>query len=235
MDFPRLSRFAALVPLAFLAACGGAEEPPAPPPAPPPPAPRAAPRLFPMEAAPLLDDPGRDEWQKPAEVVAALDIRPGQRIADVGCGTGYFTMRLLRAAGPTGHVIAVDVQQGMLDLLERRLKPDERSRVTLRRNPPDRPLERGDRVDLVLCANTLYEVEEADAARFMKSIADGLVLGGRLAVVDWIPAKTRLGPPVAVRITPDRIRELAAAASLAPSQEHKFLPMHAFLVFTRVR
>ena len=197
------------------------------------PAVRPGDRLFPMSLAPALDDPGRDEWQRPDEVVAALSIRPGERIADVGCGTGYFTVRLLRATGANGHVVAVDVQQGMLDLLARRLDAADRGRVTLRRNAPDRPLEAADAVDLVLCANTLYEVDEADAAKFVRSMADGLVPGGRLAVLDWRPVAMRLGPHVSARITPDRIRDLALRAGLSPSQDLDFLPTHSFLVFTK--
>ncbi|MCE9634316.1 MAG: class I SAM-dependent methyltransferase [Planctomycetes bacterium] len=196
-------------------------------------APRPGGHLFPMSMAPVLDDPQRDEWQRPDDVVGALSIRPGERIADVGCGTGYFTLRLLRATGATGHVVAVDVQQGMLDILERRLDADAKTRVTLRRNAPDRPLDRSDAVDLVLCANTLYEVGAADVAQFVQSMADGLAPGGRLAVVDWRPTQMRLGPPLEVRMTPARVRELALRAGLAPSQDVDLLPTHMFLVFTK--
>ncbi len=229
---PARSLLPAALAAAALAGCGGGDPPPAPV---PPSAPPRGPRVFPVEAAPVLDDPGRDAWQRPDEVVAALAIRPGARVADVGCGTGYFTRRLLAAAGPTGRVIAVDVQQGMLDLLARRLDAAERERTTLRRNAPDRPLEPADALDLVLCANTLNEVDDADQARFVKSMAAALVPGGRLAVVNWIPSRTRLGPPVDQRIAPERVKELAAGAGLVGAVEHDLLPMHSFLVFTRPR
>ena len=190
-------------------------------------------KVFPASAARVLDDPSRDAWQRPDEVVAALGIKPGQRIADVGCGTGYFTLRLLRAAGATGHVLAIDVQQEMLDILERRLDAPEKAQVTLRRNPPDRPLVAADAVDLVLCANTLYEVDEADAERFVKSMADGLVPGGRLAVLEWRPERMRLGPPVGIRLSPARIRELAERAGLSQVEDVALLPTHSFLVFAK--
>jgi len=193
------------------------------------------PRVFPLDLAPVLDDPGRDAWQHPDEVVAALRIRPGDRVADVGCGTGYFTLRLLRAAGATGHVIAVDIQQGMLDRLEARLGRAEREHVTLRRTAPDRPLQAGDACDLVLCANTLHEVDDADTTRFVKSMADGLAPGGRLALVNWKAIPTRFGPPLDHRIPTRRIRELAEAAGLLLAEDLDLLPMHSFLVFTKPR
>lgn len=223
---------------ALLGACGERDGTRTPPPAIPSTGPSTHARgakLFPASAAPVLDDPGRDAWQRPDEVVAALEILPGQRIADVGCGTGYFTLRLLRAAGPGGHVLAVDVQQEMLDILRSRLDAEQTTRVTLRRNAPDRPLQATDAVDLVLCANTLYEVDEADAARFVQSMADGLVPGGRLAVLEWLPERTRLGPPLAIRLSPARIRELAAQAGLSPTQELAVVPTHSLLVFTKAK
>lgn len=217
------------------AGCGGEAPAPAPPPAAPAVEIPPGPRVFPVEMAPLLDDPSRDAWQRPAEVVAALGLRPGMRVGDVGCGTGYFTVRLLRAVTPGGRVLAVDRQQGMLDRLGRRLAPEERGRVDLRRNPPDRPLEPGDALDLVLCANTLYEVEPAAAAAFVGSMAGGLAPGGRLAVLDWRPVRMRLGPPAEVRIAPARIRELAEGAGLRFAEEVDLLPTHTLLIFAKPR
>ncbi len=220
--------------LLALCGCGGPPEPaPAPPPAPPAAAP--GPRVFPLENAALLDDPERDAWQRPDAVVAALGIRPGMRIGDVGCGTGYFTDRLLRASAPGGTVLAVDVQQGMLDLLARRLDPAARGRVTLRRTEPDRPLEPGDALDLVLCANTLYEVEPADAPRFVARMAGGLAPGGRLAILDWLPKPTGMGPPGRLRLPPARIRELAEGAGLRCREDLDLLPTHSFQVFEKPR
>src|SRR5712691_12441056 len=67
---------------------------------------------------------GRDEWQKPEQVVEALAIKPGDRVADLGSGGGYFTFRFSRAVGPTGKVYAVDVDSEMLDYVAGRAKED---------------------------------------------------------------------------------------------------------------
>ena len=225
----------ALAATIVLGGCGDPGDAPKPPPprAVVAPARPAGAKVFPASAAHMLDDPSRDIWQRPDEVVAVLRILPGQRIADVGCGTGYFTLRLLRATGSTGHVLAIDMQQEMLDILGRRLDDGERKRVTLRRNAPDRPLEAADAVDLVFCANTLYEVDAPDVERFVKSMADGLAPGGRLAVLDWKPERARLGPPLEMRISPARITELARKAGLSPAEDIALLPTHTLLVFTK--
>jgi len=215
---------------ATLASCAG--EPPPAPPTPPHKVERPlGERVFPMDWAPALDDARRDEWQRPDEVLKALRIEPGARVADVGCGTGYFALRLLRVAG---HVIAVDIQQGMLDLLSKRLGPEERKRVTLRRSEPEEPLLPGDRCDLVLCANTLHEVDDAQQARFMKSMAAGLAPDGRLAIINWKTEPMRLGPRPEHRLARGRIEELAAGAGLVLAEAFDFLPMHDFLVFERM-
>ena len=67
----------------------------------------------------------------------------------------------------------------------------------------------------------------------MRSLADGLAPGGRLATIDWLPIRTRLGPPVEDRISPERVRALAEAAGLAFVRQFDILPMHSFLLFRK--
>src|SRR5688572_7350174 len=67
---------------------------------------------------------GRDDWQKPDEVIRSLDIRPGDHVADVGSGSGYFTFRLAKAVGPSGKVYAVDVDQGLKNALAKKARDE---------------------------------------------------------------------------------------------------------------
>ena len=66
----------------------------------------------------------RDQWQQPEKVIAALQIRPGEKIADLGAGGGYFTFKLAAAAGPTGKVYAVDVDREMVELINKQAQKD---------------------------------------------------------------------------------------------------------------
>ena len=62
----------------------------------------------------VFDDPARDAWQKPAAVVSAMTIAPGMTVADVGAGTGYFEPHLSKAVGPSGKVLAIDIETDMV-------------------------------------------------------------------------------------------------------------------------
>src|SRR5271157_1345335 len=72
-----------------------------------------------------LEDPKRAEWQKPEEVVAKLGLKPGEAVADLGAGSGYFTMLFAKAVGPQGTVYAVDVLPEMLEYIRQRAQNDD--------------------------------------------------------------------------------------------------------------
>ena len=65
----------------------------------------------------MFEDPERDKWQKPAEVVKKMDLKPGDIVADIGAGTGYLTRRIAVAVGPAGQAIGLDIEQSMVDYM----------------------------------------------------------------------------------------------------------------------
>ena len=72
--------------------------------------------------AKLFDDPGRDAWQKPVELVAALELAPGMTVADIGAGTGYLEGHLAAAVGAEGRVIAIDSEPAMVEYMKARVQ-----------------------------------------------------------------------------------------------------------------
>src|SRR5262250_1992668 len=92
---------------------------------------------------------GRDRSQQPERVIAALNLKPGDRVADLGAGGGYFTFRLADAVGPTGRVFAVDVDDDMLAYLRDRVAAESRVNVQVVRAEPDDPQLPDGRIDLV--------------------------------------------------------------------------------------
>ena len=129
-----------------------------------------------------LDRPDRDAVQKPEHVLDVLGVRPGMTVADVGCGSGYFTVHLARRVGPTGRVIATDLQQEMLDLLQKKLAKDKLGNVTpVLATPEDAGLPRG--LDLVLMVDVYHEVPSPPLT--LGQIARALRPAGRLALVEY--------------------------------------------------
>src|SRR5690606_31358194 len=78
-------------------------------------------RLFPPEDLGILESPDRDEWQQPERIMDALRIADGSRVADLGAGGGWFTVRLERRVGPNGRVYAEDIQRQMIDVINQRV------------------------------------------------------------------------------------------------------------------
>jgi len=173
-----------------------------------------------------FDDPKRDAWQKPAEVIAALKLEPNAVVADIGSGTGYFTVRLARAV-PGGKVYGVDIEPSMTRWLESRAQREGLTNiVSVRGEPGDTKLP--EPVDLALVVDTYHHIE-VRSAYFQKL---PLKFGGRLAIVDYRKGQP-LGPPEELRIDVPQLREELEAAGYRFEAEHTFLPNQYFVVFSR--
>src|SRR5262249_28911877 len=103
-----------------------------------------------------LDDPARDAWQKPAEVIAALRIEPGMTVVDLGAGTGYFLPHLSRAVGPQGKVIALDIEADMVRYMKERAGREGLPNVEARQVSPSDPALPPGSVDRVLIVDTWH-------------------------------------------------------------------------------
>lgn len=175
-----------------------------------------------------LLDPARARWQKPAAVVRALGLRPGQTVAEIGAGVGYFTGRLARAVGPRGRVYAVDPEPRMLEALVARLARAGARNVTPVLGRDDDPLLPPASCDLVLAVNTYHHVP--DGPVFLRRLTRLLRPGGRLANVDFHRRETPVGPPLEHRVARETFVREAARAGLRRAVERDFLPYQYFLL-----
>jgi ubiquinone/menaquinone biosynthesis C-methylase UbiE len=125
---------------------------------------------------------GRDAWQKPDEVIARLGIEPGDRIADIGAGGGYFTFRLADAVGESGRVYAVDVDDDMIGILRERAADEGYAQVEVIRGEFSDPLLPDAGVDLVFNCDTYHHLEQR-VEYFSKLRAD-LAPGARVAILE---------------------------------------------------
>jgi len=126
----------------------------------------------------------RDQWQRPGDVIQALDLMPGNTVVDLGCGSGYFTLKLSGRVGAGGRVIAEDIRRLPLAFLWYRAASRHQSNVRIVHgdaNDPHLPA----RVNAVLIANTYHEFTDSHA--ILAHVYPSLVSGGRLVVVDRAP------------------------------------------------
>jgi SAM-dependent methyltransferase len=180
------------------------------------------------EWAERFDDPARDAWQKPAEVIAALALPPDAVVADLGAGTGYFSVRLARVV-PRGRVLAVDIEPAMVEWVEERARRDGLDNVDgVLARPDDARLPVD--VDLVVVVDTYHHIEDRTA--YFARLARRLRPGGRIAIVDFEPESER-GPPAEHKLAPAVVIEELRAAGLTLVASHAFLPDQYFLVFAR--
>ena len=178
------------------------------------------------EWARRFEDPKRDAWQKPDEVVSRLVTRPDLTIADIGAGTGYFPVRFAKAA-PQGRVLGLDIEQGMVDYLNARAKTEGIANLGSRKVPTDDPQLGADKPDLVFLCNTYHHIMERTA--YFTKVKAQVAPGGRLAVVDFHKT-SEIGPPPEHKLAPEVVIAELEAAGWALKDRHD-LPEQYLLVF----
>jgi len=156
-------------------------------------------KRFAASEAHRLDAPARLLWLPPAVVIAALRLRSGDTIADVGAGTGYFSLPLAQAAGPEGKVYALDAQEEMLAHLRQKLQEGPVSNVELIHAEAESTALQDACCSLVFLANVWHEF--ADRSVVLEEAHRILMHRGRIAILDWRPDVEReFGPPLDHRL-----------------------------------
>ncbi|HEY1266097.1 MAG TPA: methyltransferase domain-containing protein [Candidatus Binatia bacterium] len=172
---------------------------------------------------------GRDEWQKPDEVIRALAIRPGDRVADLGSGGGYFTFRLAKAVGRDGKVYAVDVDKGLNEALARRAKDEGYSNIEVILAKGDDPLLPAP-VDLIFTSNTFHHLK--NRARYFADVKKYLKPDGRIAIVEFNETGAGWLGSVGHYTPKDVILREMKEAGYAVKEDYGFLPRQHFLIFS---
>ena len=136
-----------------------------------------------VEGAAWLDRPEREAEEAPSKAIAALGIAPGSTVADVGAGSGYYTVRLSQVVGPRGRVVATDLQPGMLDLIRARVDRLGLTNVTLVQGRPDDPTLPAATFDLIVMVDVYHEL--ASPQVFVRKLREALKPGGRLVLIEF--------------------------------------------------
>lgn len=176
--------------------------------------------------AKVFDDPARDAWQKPHEVIVALGLAPDALVADVGSGTGYFAARLSHRV-PRGRVYGVDTEPEMVKHLAARAKREGLANLVSLAGAPEDP-RLPEKVDLVLMVDVYHHI--ADREKYFRKLQGSLKPAGRIAIIDF-REDAPMGPPKRERISGERVRAELEQAGYALAEAHDFLPNQYFLVF----
>ena len=176
--------------------------------------------------AEVFDDPKRDGWQKPHEVIHALALNPEAIVADIGAGTGYFSVRFARML-PKSKVYAVDLEPDMVRHLAARAKREQLPNVVAVQAVPDDP-KLPERVDLALLVDTYHHID--GRVGYFSRLKASLAPQGRVAIIDFT-LDSEIGPPPRARIEPEQVKRELARAGFKLANEHVFLPNQYFLVF----
>lgn len=186
-------------------------------------------RLFPPSDLGLLEAPDRDLWQRPDQIMDAMGIADASVVADIGAGSGWFTLRLARRVGPQGMVYAEDVQKEMITAISRRVSREGFNNVKPVLGLKNDPRLPAASLDAVLVVDAYHEIE--DRVTMLSKLATALKPQGRLGIVDFRLDGTGPGPAPEERVSPDVVVNDAKKAGLQLIRQESFLPYQYFLIF----
>jgi ubiquinone/menaquinone biosynthesis C-methylase UbiE len=162
----------------------------------------------------------------PDRVIAALNLKRGQIVADIGAGTGYFTVRLAKSeAAP--KVYGADIEPSMVSYLRERAAKEGLDNVTAVQAAADQP-NLPEPVDLVLIVDTYHHIGDREA--YFRRLTKSIRPGGRLVIIDFKPDSPE-GPPKEFRFPVERLKSEMGKAGYRLAAQHNFLPRQQFLIF----
>jgi predicted methyltransferase len=183
----------------------------------------------------------RDKWQRPEEVMDELGIKPGSVVADVGCGSGYFTFHLAHRVGPAGKVYAEDVRADVLKKIQMRMDQEHLKQIQVVEGAPDNPYLPAGKLDAILVVNAYHEMKDYDA--MLRGMYAALRPGGVLGIIDHEaePGQPRSDYQSQHRIPEELVRQdlarngfhfLRRGAGFTSAQSEK---VYFFLIYERPR
>lgn len=178
--------------------------------------------------AKVFDDPQRQTWQRPDEVIEHMQLKPGMTVSDIGAGTGYFLPYLSSAVAPSGMVLALDIEPNLIEHMSSRVMKAKLRNIATKLILPNDPLLEASSQDRILIVNTWHHIENRIA--YGKKLFDGLKVGGELHVVDFEPSSAR-GPRE--KMKSDEISKELKAAGFKVRLVEENLPDQYIVVGTK--
>ncbi|MBI3881069.1 MAG: class I SAM-dependent methyltransferase [Verrucomicrobia bacterium] len=183
------------------------------------------------QGAEWLERPEREEEERTDLLLPALKLRPGDSVADIGAGTGYFSWRLAKEVGPKGKVFAVEIQQEMLDLLQTNVTKRGVSNVVSVLGTITDPKLKPASLDLVLMVDVYHEFDHPH--EMLANIAKALKPGGRVAFVEYRAEDPTVPIKRLHKMTQDQVKKEASVHPLEWVETLNILPRQHIIVFKR--
>jgi SAM-dependent methyltransferase len=188
-------------------------------------------RVMSYHGAYWLERPERKEEERPDLVLAALELKPGMKVADVGAGSGYYSSRIAERIGPGGTVYAVDVQPEMLDILRMQMKLQKVTNVTpVLGTETDPKLPPGE-LDLSIMVDVYHELEYPYET--LAAIVKALKPGGRVVFVEFRGNDPSVPIKALHTMTEAQVRREAEAQPLQWVKTVKDLPWQQVIIFRK--
>jgi ubiquinone/menaquinone biosynthesis C-methylase UbiE len=187
------------------------------------------PRLFPPKDLGLLEGPDRDAWQRPDQIMDALQIGENSVVGDIGAGGGWFTVRLALRVRPHGRVYAEDIQPEMTQVIERRMQREGLKNVITVLGTAEDPKLPAGALDAVLIVDAYYEMSKPVA--LLRNLRTSLKPSGVVCIINFKKEGSGPGPAPQERVDPEKVINDARAAGLELRRRENFLPYHHMLIF----
>lgn len=176
-----------------------------------------------------FEEPSRTVWQKPEAVVEFLKLQPGQRVADIGAGSGYFTRRFAEVVGPQGKALAVEIEKGFFPYIQQTAEELGLDNLVTHLARPDDPLLEEGSLDMIFICDTLHHIENREP--YYQKLHQALKPGGRLVVVDFFKNRDiPVGPGPKMRLSWSRVKWEMERAGFSPQVEMGLLPYQYIVV-----
>jgi ubiquinone/menaquinone biosynthesis C-methylase UbiE len=184
------------------------------------------------EGADWLERPEREDEERPSVLIEHLKLKPTDVVADIGCGTGYFSLRMAKLV-PQGKVLGVDIQPEMLELLKRNAAAAKVGNVEPVLGTIEDPKLPAGGVDLVLLVDAYHEFDHP--YEMAKHIAESLSATGRLALVEYRAEDANVPIKAHHKMSEAQAVKEMAAVGLVHESTDEALPWQHLMFFTRPR
>jgi FkbM family methyltransferase len=185
------------------------------------------------EAAGWLDRPEREKEEQPNRLVALVKFKPGEVVADVGAGSGYLSFRIAEKVGPTGKVLAVDVQPEMLDIIRKKMKDKNVTNVEPVLGEEADPKLAAGTVDTIIMVDVYHELSQP--YEMTEAMVKSLKVGGRLVFVEYRKEDETVPIKLVHKMSEQQVKKEMEPFPLKHVRTFGSLPWQHVIVFEKVK